>query len=296
MHNDFDADDLRIISHIAAGLNMSSVSKKLGITPQRVSQRISRMEKVCKTALVYKKGGLHLTQAGIKLLELAQNVEREVKTFKKNLAELQSDHGQLRIIAITSIIIDHVPDVLKSVLKEYPQLRVKLTHGTADQIIKAVETGAADVGIIGMARQVEGLVFTPYMREELYLLTDKEHALAAHDAINFVDAAPYPFIDLDSANIMSMIMNAAEMRTRTLLHRRLRVSCLEIAANYACAGYGVALTLSSIAHRFQQNNLGKAIKVLDSWASVEIASCTKQVSRQSPAIRYFLSELEKQFR
>jgi DNA-binding transcriptional LysR family regulator len=296
MHNDFDADDLRIISHIAAGLNMSLVSKKLGITPQRVSQRISKMEQMCKTALVYKKGGLHLTEAGTKLLALAESVEREVKTFKKNLAELQSDHGQLRIIAITSIIIDHVPEVLKLVQKEYPHLRVKLMQGTADQIIKAVETGLADVGLIGMARQVEGLVFKPYARESLCILTDRQHPLADQDAINFIDAANFTFIELDTSNIMSMIMNAAEMRTRTILHRSIRVSCLEIAANYACNGYGIALTLSSIAHRFQEQGLGKAISLNDSWASVEIASCTKQVSRQTPALRYFLSELEKQFR
>jgi len=296
MHNDLDADDLRIIAHIAAGLNMSIISKKLGVTTQRISQRISRMEKIYKTALVYRKGGMHLTPAGLLLLPVAQTIEREMITFKKNLAALQSDHGQLRIIAITSIILDDVPTALKHVLEKYPHIRAKLMHGTADQIIKAVQVGDADVGLIGMTRQVEGLVFTPYRRERLYLLTNPEHPLASKDAINFAEAADHPFIDMDSSNIMSMFLNAGEMRTRTFLKRSIRATCLEIAAKYACQDFGISMTLRRIAERYQKNGEGKAIRLKDSWASVEIAICTKQVSRQTPAIRYFLSELEKQFR
>jgi DNA-binding transcriptional LysR family regulator len=293
MHSDLDADDLRIISHIANGQTMSVIARKLGVTPQRISQRITRMEKIYKTALVHRKGGLSLTQAGLLLLPLAQTMEREVIAVKKNLAALQSDHGQLRIIAITSAILDHVPLALKNVLKEYKHLRVTLTHGTADQIIKAVETDKADVGLIGMTRQVDGLTFMPYRRERLYLLTHPDHPLAQKDAMNFSEASEYGFIDLDNSNIMSTLLNAGEMRTRIVLNRTIRASDLEIAAHYACQDFGITMTLQSIAERHQRNGLGKAIRLKDNWASVEIASCTKKVSRQSAAIRFFLSELEK---
>lgn len=294
MHNDFDADDLRIIFHIAQGLNMSLVSKKLGITPQRVSQRISRMESICRTTLIYRKGGLHLTPAGEKLLVLARNVENEVATFKQNLANLRSNHGQLRIIGVNSLILDYIPTVVKRVVKEYSNLRLKIMTGTADQVVDTVARGQADVGLLGMNRQVEGLVFHSFKRERLCLLASNAHPISTFDSVFFCNAAQYDFIDIDSENFMSTLLIAAEMRSKNHLNRVMKASCLEVAAQFASQGFGICLTLASVAKRHTRSNNCKAIMLKDNWAISELVCCAKQIPRQPPALSYFLSELRKE--
>lgn len=297
MINDFDADDLRIIALLAAGMNMSTIGAKLGITSQRISQRIQRMEKICKTQLIYRTGGLRLTPAGLKLHAHAKRVEDSTKTFKADLAELASDHGQLRIIAISSLLIDDLPDVLDKVAKEYPHLRITLDEGAADKILKSVTDGTSDIGLIGMLRQIDGLAFAPYKRERICLLMNESHPLAERENLYFKEASSYPFIGMAETNLMSNIMNLAELRARVFVTRSIKVSSLEIAAQMACKSeFGICLTLESVASRHARANNGKLVLLSDAWASIEMTTCTREIATRSPATTYFISELKQRFK
>lgn len=296
MINDFDADDLRIIAYLAEGLNMSTIGAKLSLTAQRVSQKIKRMEHICDTMLIYRSGGLRLTPAGEKLLAHAQRVDESTKTFKANLASLISNHGQLRIIAITSVLIDDLPAVLKKVEQKYPHVRVTLSTGMAAQILKDVEHGKADVGLIGLRRQIEGMHISIYKQEKICLLMNVAHPLAHHAQIDFIEAKDYPFIDMADTNLMSSIMNGAEMRANVYVRRSTKTNDLEVAAQHACQSERkICMTLESIAQRYVRNNGGKLVQLSDPWASISMTTCTRELRTHSPAITYFLAELEKHF-
>jgi DNA-binding transcriptional LysR family regulator len=295
MRDDFDGDDLRIVYFISQGLNMSSISIRLGISPQRVSQRISRLESICKTSLIYKKNGIQLTAAGKLVANLAENVNMHVGTFKKDLANLRSDHGQLRIIGVASLLLNDVPAVLKNVIKEYPHLRVKLTNGNAEDITNAVKEGAADIGLIAKQRQIDGLTFRAYKKERICLLVHPEHSLAKLKKATFKQASEHPFIDYDHSNVITSYLAEGQIRSHTYLNIAVRASCLEIAAQYACAGHGISMTLESIADRYKKLG-GKKILLEEKWANVELTSCTKRMARLSPAINFFNSELQRHFK
>lgn len=297
MIGDFDANDLRIISYIQSGARLSFIASKLGLSVGRISQKITKMEAICGTMLVYRSGGMKLTGAGMILFEMAQKKDQIELEFIQRLDRHKSDHGQLRIIAISSILIDDLPDVLDMVRKEFPHLRIKLTAATADDIIQGVLSGEADVGLVGLSKRVDGLIFSPYKRERICLLTNANHPLATLDEVLFAQAASrHPFIEMDPSSMLSNMMGAASVHGRVIPSYSMRASNAEVAAQMAASStFGLAFTLENIAKRYAKLHGAKIIYLKDSWASVEVAICTKDIGARTEAQTYFLRKLKAKF-
>ncbi len=297
MNSDFDANDLRIIYYIANGFRPASISKMLGISAARISQKLKRMEKLCGAQLIYRAGkATKLTDAGNKLFELAANVERNVSKFKSDIASLKSSDGQLRIIATSSLLLDDLPDVLDDVIKKFPNIRIRLSDGTEEQVLKSVVDGTADVGLTSMPRTGEGVVVSAYKRERLCLLVSLTHPLAGSAPIYFKEASEYRFITLSSANIMATMLRLAQIRAGIVLYRSIKVTNLEIAAQFAVKGsFGITLTFENIAKRYVRDGGGCVVGLRDAWASLEVGTCTKDLTVRTAAQTHFLRRLKAKF-
>lgn len=294
--SDFEAVDLRIISYIHEGLSIAAIAARIGVTGPRVNQRLNRMRKLCDGDPLYYKEGrrYYLTQTGEALLEFSRDVEVSWIKFKKHAAEIRSNHGQLRIIAIPSILIHDAPPILDVVRKEFPHLRVKLITGSANEILDAVAKGSADIGLIGMLRSAASLSISRYKNEKLVLLASGSHPIANHNSIKFSQLERYTFINMDHSNLMSDIMDSAKRRTQTFPSFSMTASDLESAAQMATVStFGLVLTLESVAIRYAKLNNGKVIYLTDSWATVEMGICTRDRATITDAQRLFIAELEK---
>lgn len=297
MSNDFDANDLRIIYYIASGFKPATIGKMLGLSAQRISQKIARMEKLCDAQLIYRAGGVSkLTEAGMKLFELAANVERNVAKFKSDLASLKSSDGQLRIIAASSLLLDDLPEVLDEVVKKFPNVRIRLNSGREEEVLKSIVNGTADVGLISMPRSGEGVVVSPYKRERLCLVVSSTHQLAGSAPIYFKEASVYRFIALSSDHAMAHALRLAQVRAGIVLSRSIKVNSLEIAAQFAVkGGFGIALTFENVAKRYVRDGVGCIVRLQDAWASMEVGTCTRDLTVRTAAQTHFLRRLKAKF-
>lgn len=293
--SDFEAVDLRIISYIQEGLSIATIARRLGVTGPRVTQRLTRMKKICDDPLVYRQGGrYHLTQVGEALLEFSGDVELSWVKFKKNVAKIKSDHGQLRITGIASILIEDVPSALDKVRKEFPHLRIKLMPATANEIVGAVAKGTADIGLIGALRSVQNLTFSKYNTERLVLLVAGSHPLTKFDEISFSQLERFTFIEMDHSNLMADLMDAAMLRSRIIPSFSITISDLETAAQMATKStFGISLTLESIGSRYAKLNQGKVIRIKEPWAQIDMAVCTRDRTTLTAAQRFFIKMIEK---
>lgn len=294
--SDFEAVDLRIISYIHEGLSIAAIAARIGVTSPRITQRLNRMRKLCGgDPLYYKEGGrYYLTETGEALLEFSVDVEVSWVKFKKQAAQIKSNHGQLRIIAIPSVLIHDTPPILDIVRKEFPHLRVKLITGSGNEILDSVAKGKADIGLIGVLKSAASLSISLYKTEKLVLLAPNSHPIAKHNSITFSQLERYTFIAMDHSNLMSDLMNIAIRQSQINPSFSITASDLESAAQIATTStFGIAVTLESVALRYAKSNSGKVIYLTDSWANVEMNVCTRDRTTITDAQRLFIEELEK---
>lgn len=293
---DFDATDFSIVSSLECDLSMSAAGVRLSLSTAAISKRIKRMEQAIGAAIFYRQGELKLTAAGMLLLELGKSVAKANANFTRDLELLKSDHGELRIVAIASLLIDDLPEVLDKVVKRYPNLKISLCEGSADTIINAVRNNSAEVGLIGTVRSIDGLIFNPYKRERLCLFGALNHPLAEIEPVMFSQARDYRFIGMAGSNLISRVMDDLAKSNFFEVKKSITVATLEVAAHMAAQSkLGVCLTIESVAARLQRAGIGKMIRILDESASMDIATCTRETAALTEPTLYFIAMLRAKF-
>lgn len=297
MRDDFDADDLRIISYIASGLNMSETAKQLDIDASRVSQRVKEIERILGATIFFRygRGKFQLTKEGELLFEFAKEVDAASKKFNRGLALLKSDHGQLRIMA-PYVALEDASSVLESVVKKFQHVRITLRNSGDDKVLRMVDYGHCDVGlVIDAPEYYAGVAFDCYRSERICIFSGGRQAFAGinvYEPIKIEQVAKYPFISLDEAQSITSSIKSRVPNSNKLI----RASCMESGALLAANNLGSLLTIESLAQRYEREYGGQIIYLDEPWATVNFYICTREVSTRSPAQTLFIALLKSAFK
>lgn len=290
------AIDLKIIYLISKEQNLSDVAKQLGITLGAVSQRLRAMEEKFDMPLAIRKP-LQLTEAGEIALKFCQAVNREYEQMLLDMANLRSDDGSLRVIAIGSVLIDDAIPALRDTSREFIHLKTVQMEGTASEIVDAVRLGKADIGLVGMKQNIPGLVFEIYRSAQCVCLMHKDHPLKSHSELTLAEIAAYPMPDLPITNLLAQRLNTAEMISKVLIKSSHRTPNLEIAATYAASTpNGICITLDSIAKRYAQQYEAHIATINAPWATFDIYTVTREIERRSGSMTLFINKLRQRYR
>ena len=124
---------LRLLSELSVLGTISAVAETVYLTRPAVSQQLDLLEKELNISLFERKGryisltpvALRLVQRSRELFQLVNDIESEIAATNEQV------FGEVRISAFTSILIGLMPDVIRTLNDECPQLRVTLTeYGT----------------------------------------------------------------------------------------------------------------------------------------------------------------------
>ncbi len=86
--------------------------------------------------------------------------------------------GRLRIGASTTVAQYVLPPVLASFHKKFPEIRITLITDNTEQIEQALQQHQVDAGIIEGRAKNSAFRYTPFLKDELVLVTNASHPLA----------------------------------------------------------------------------------------------------------------------
>jgi DNA-binding transcriptional LysR family regulator len=237
--------------------------------------------------------GVELTSAGHaflikarKLLAQAGQLEEEIQKHSKGL------RGQVTVFANMSAIVEFLPAVLASFLKQHPDIYVHLEQHISEHIATAVKENSADIGIVGELPTVDGLTTHPFRQDELVLVTRRDHPEARKSEIAFSEVALLPFVGLDANSSLHYVLAKAAAECGKQLDLRIRVASFDAACAMVAAGLGVTiLPRAAIAPYVQAFDLA-SIKLTDAWAVRQLSICVRSDQPLHPAARMLLEHLQ----
>ncbi len=169
--------------------SFSEAARTLGISQPAVTMQIQGLESDLGVTLLDRRyRRVELTEAGQALLPYAKRVLAELDHAREDITALSGTvSGTLRIAASTTPGVYLVPRVLAGFLACYPEVRVVITVHDTGEVVSAVESGAADVGIAGSRVKGARAVFEELGSDELVTICPPSSPLAGRRNVPVTD-------------------------------------------------------------------------------------------------------------
>lgn len=214
--------DLTSLQLFVAVCELGSIGKAAErefIAASAVSKRLSDLEAVLDTPLLYRHArGVDLTPAGQSLLHHARSVLFSLEKMQGELSEYAAGvRGHVRVHASISAIVQFLPEDLGAFTGKHPEVKIDLEEHLSTEVVRAVQEGAADLGICNTADGIGDLQALPYRQDRLVLIVPRGHPLGERDAIAFEDSLDVDHVGLHSNSSIYLAMrDAAALAGRTI--------------------------------------------------------------------------------
>ena len=133
-----------------------------------VTARIRRLEDTLGVPLLLRsRTGITPTAAGERLADYARAVQRLLDEAGREVPTDEAASGPLELIASTTIAAFVLPPVLATFRRLHPETPIRLSIGNTDEVIEALRSGAAPLGLVEGHARASGVRLEPWLDDEL---------------------------------------------------------------------------------------------------------------------------------
>ncbi|WP_050462147.1 LysR family transcriptional regulator [Herbaspirillum autotrophicum] len=264
----FDLTDLRLFILIAELNSLTRSAERMNLSLAATSNRIKELESRFGMRLLYRESkGVQLTPAGQTLLLHAQQFMQQVERLKGDMQQYNNGiKGYIRIFANTTAVTEFMPEILGKFLTTHPQVNVALEERLNHDIIRGIQEGTADIGIVAGPVQGEGLEILNFSTDRLVLATALEHPLAGAGRISFAETLEYEHVGLHEGSTLHHFLNRIVAETGQRLKLRIQVRSFEAMCRMVETNVGIGILPQSAASRHRQTMQLGLIELTDPWS------------------------------
>ena len=263
------------------------------IAASAVSKRLADLENALGTSLLYRHSrGVDLTPAGESLLHHARSVLFSLEKMQGELSEYTDGvRGHVRVHASISAIVQFLPEDLGAFSRAHEHVKIDLEEHLSSEVVRAVQEGAADLGVCNTAVGTSGLQTLPYREDELVLIVPLGHALAARDAIAFAESLDCDHVGLHANSSIYRAMHQAAAASGRMVRLRIHVTGLDAMCRMIHNGLGVGVMPRRAFELMQGVGQLTAVALSDDWARRRIELVARDFSTLPVTARLLVEHL-----
>ena len=288
-----DIDSLALFVRAAELRSLTKAAEASHIGLAAASRRMALLEHRFKTALLERSSrGVELTPAGASLLPHAKALLLEINEMQAKMRDhADGRKGALRILANTSAMTESLPADLAAFSKHNPDVRLAVQERWSGEIVRSLQGGEADIGIVVEGINTEGLETHTYRTDRIAVVMQATHPLASVPEMKFADVLDDDLVALESgASMMRLLAAQAVIEERTLL-LRVQVRSFEAVCRMVEAGLGLGFLPFEGASVMGQA-LGLVVRPLtEPWALRNMLVCVKKERAANPSVAKLVQHL-----
>ena len=239
-----DTRQLAAFCAVVERKSFSQAAERLGVTQPAVSLQVRSLEKRLGQKLLDRSGRrVEPTEAGLALYRGAQRLLALEGQLLDELAAGSEGElsGTLEVGASTGPGSTVVPVLLCEFQRENAGVAISLSISDTQTVVDRVAERELELGVVGAARRHRGVVFEPFLRDEVVLACPPGHRFAGK-TIDLDDLRDEQLIIMqEGAGVRQVIedeLRGAGTRLRDL-EPRLELGLQESARSAVVAGFGV---------------------------------------------------------
>lgn len=166
--------------------SFTAAARAFGITQAAVSQRIQTLERRLGVALFRRRARrLQLTQAGEKLYEYAQRLQRlQQEAIARVTGCRMGQITELRIGASTVPGEYLLGEVLARFQERFPRVQVRVQVTNTQQVLQQLKQGQVHIGLVGACNDSPQFEFRGFGSDRLVLVVSPQHPLAMRTVVS----------------------------------------------------------------------------------------------------------------
>ncbi len=290
--------DLTSLQLFVAVCELGSIGKAAErefIAASAVSKRLSDLEATLGTPLLYRHTrGVDLTPAGESLLHHARSVLFSLEKMQGELSEYADGvRGHVRVHASISAIVQFLPEDLGAFIQSRGQVKIDLEEHLSTEIVRAVQEGAADLGICNASVITPGheLQTLPYRRDQLVLIVPRRHPLSRHEAVGFADTLDCDHVGLHTNSSIYLAMRDAAAACGRNIKLRIHVTGLDAMCRMIHNGLGVGVMPRRAFELMHGVGDLECVRLTDAWAARSIELVARDFSTLPVTARMLVEHL-----
>jgi DNA-binding transcriptional LysR family regulator len=224
--------------------SIRSASERLGLEPSTISRQIKALEASLDIILIERgRKGVRPTEAGEILLEYLKRQRGDQETLLTEFNELSGlRRGELVIAVGEGFISDFIGNALTPYNSAYPGLTYDLIRGSTDQVLHAVLTDRAHIGLAFNARRDRSIRTVVRVKQPLKVLVSPSSIWAKiEEPISMRQLQTLPCAVLTKGFGVGDMIREVEAIYETRLQTIVRSNSLDVLRNFVREGLGVTI-------------------------------------------------------
>jgi len=234
---------LRYLAAVADTLHFRRAAELCNVTQPTLSAQLKELELRLGVTLVERnRSRVLLTPVGADIARRARRVLRDVEDIRDTARIGQAPlTGTLRAGVVQSLGSYLFPLIAPDLHDRYPQLRLYLREGLADDLIHQLETGQLDVLFYPMPLERSDIVTEPLFDEPLHVVMPRDHRLARQPVIARHDLRGETLLALEPGHRLYEQMRALAEEFQADLSHDYEGTSLDTLRQMVAMGMGVSL-------------------------------------------------------
>jgi Transcriptional regulator len=191
---------------LADTLNFHRAAKRLNMSQPPLSISMQKLEQELEVRLFDRlTRGVALTDAGLAALPHARKILRDVELMRDAAsATVNGMRGRLGVGFVGSAVHGLLPKVVSLFRAERPLVELRLREDTSLAILKDLESGELDIGVLRTpVYNIGEMDLEPLYREEMIVVLPPDHPLRDRKTIRLEEIPDETFIGYDRSRLPS---------------------------------------------------------------------------------------------
>ncbi|MCM3596101.1 LysR family transcriptional regulator [Metabacillus idriensis] len=290
-------DALKTFVTLAEIKNFTKTAENLRMSQPSVSLHIKNLEKEFQTTLFLRSPKfLQITPTGEILYDRAKRMITLYEQTRQDILEHQNSiKGELKIGASFTIGEYILPSLLLDLQTEYPELELQVLIGNTEEIIQSVRMHQVDIGLIEGQTNEKELSVHPFMQDELFIVSSKNHELASKEEVTYSDLQNQPWVTREvgsgTREFLNHVIRTNGLKVKSLLTISSNQGIKETLIN----GMGLSFLSQSVIERDLQNQNLSIIKMKNQSFTRTLSYIYSPVIEDKKIVKTFISALQEKW-
>ncbi|OHX42792.1 LysR family transcriptional regulator [Cytobacillus oceanisediminis] len=291
-------DALKTFVTLAEVKNFTKTAELLLMSQPSVSLHIKNLEKEFQTKLFQRSPKyLKITPSGEILYDRAKQMITIYEQTRQEILEQQNTiKGDLKIAASFTIGEYILPSLLLDLQNQYPELNLQVTIANTEEVVQSTRSHHVDIGLIEGQTNERELIVTPFLEDELFIVTSNQHPLVQKEETTIADLQNQQWIMRENGSgtreYFNHVVRSNGLKVKSLLTISSNQGIKETLIN----GLGISILSGSVVERdVKQNNLS-IIKVKNQEFKRTLSYVLSPIMQEKKNVSIFIEALGEKWK
>lgn len=280
---------LEAFQAIMASGSTVGAAERLRLSQSAISRLLSQFEEDLGLRLfVREKGRLLPTHEAEALLQDVHGLMDSAQCFRRHSEQLRVGGFKrhlLKVAVPTTMATALMPSVAQRFMQTYPDVVLEVLTGTYRDSERAVLAHEADIGIVRLPTEMQGLHTTVRIESDAVCIMPKGHALEQLDEIHPIDLAESQLILLGRQRQIRQEIDQAFRQSRVRPRITMEVHSVHVACAHVAQGIGVSIVNALLADYCQPETF--STRPFRPRIAYELGVATLEDATQTPLNKTF---------